>query len=178
MDQIAFWLFSVLAVGMGLLAITRRKALHCALCLVVSFVSLSGIYVTLKAPFPATLQIILYAGAIMVLVVFVIMFLNAPDDIEGREEISRTGAAVALFLLIPMGALLLVLVGGTDFPDPPRLLPEGARAATGAIAADFGTGAAMGRELFTAYLYPFEIVSVLILVAMAGAVLIAKKRLD
>jgi NADH-quinone oxidoreductase subunit J len=178
MGDVFFWIFAILALVMGFLSIVRRRAMSCALSLVVSFVALSGVYVTLKAPFPAMLQIILYAGAIMVLVVFVIMFLNAPEQQEDVEEISKPGAVTAVFLLLPVAILLLGVIWGTSFPDAPRLAAERATDAAGTLSADFGTANAMGRELFSNYLYPFEILSILILAAMTGAVLVAKKRLD
>ena len=178
MEQVFFWIFASVAVLAGLLAVTRKRALSCALSLVVSFVALSGLYFGLKAPFAGMLQIILYAGAIMILVVFVIMFLNSPEEEEAPEEISKPGALVALFLLAPLAILLLGVIWGTTFPEAPVLAGEGAEAVAGTIPADFGSVKSVGKEMFSNWMYPFEVVSVLILVAMTGAVLVAKKRLD
>lgn len=166
MSQVFFWIFSTLAVGSGVLAITRRSPLQCALALVVSFVALAGLYFLLKAPFPGILQITLYAGAIMVLVIFVIMFLNVPEEERDQDEISKPGAMFSLFLLLPLAILLLGIIWGSDF-QPIR-----------DVGANFGTIPTIGKELFRNWVYPFEILSLLLLVAMVGAVVLAKKRID
>ncbi len=166
MGQAVFWILASVAVGAAALAITRKQALHCALSLVVSFVALAGLYFQLKAPFPGVLQIMLYAGAIMVLVIFVIMFLNAPDDERDRDAISRPGLLLALFLLVPLAILLLGVIWGASLPAPAE------------VDAGFGGVEAVGTELFGSWIYPFEVLSLLLLAAMVGAVLLAKKRLD
>lgn len=166
MPGVFFWVFTAVAVGAGILAMTRRHPLHCALSLVVSFVSLAGLYFQLKAPFPGILQVLLYAGAIMVLVIFVIMFLNVPDEERNQDEISKPGMLAALFLLVPLAAVLIGVIWSTDLPSVP------------AVSDDFGTVHTVGKSLFNTWLYPFEVLSLLLLVAMVGAVLVAKKRLD
>lgn len=166
MAGVFFWIFAAIATGGGIFAITRRSPLHCALSLVVSFVALAGLYFQLKAPFPGILQVALYAGAIMVLVIFVIMFLNVPEDLREQDEISKPGVVAALFLGVPLAILLLGVIWGADLPAAASVSPE------------FGGVAAVGKELFARWVWPFEILSLLILVAMTGAVLIARKRLD
>lgn len=165
MFEVLFWVFAVLGVGGGLAAITLRNPLYCALSLVVSFVSLAGLYFQLKAAFPGILQVLLYAGAVMVLVIFVIMLLNAPEDLREDQEYSRAGVLGTIFLLIPLAALLIGVIwstGPTTFPPAPD---------------DFGGVSAVGVSLFTDWVYPFEVLSLLILAAMVGAVLLAKKRI-
>jgi NADH-quinone oxidoreductase subunit J len=165
MTTFFFWIFAGIAVAAALLAITRKRALACALSLVVSFVGLSGLYVQLGAAFPAALQIMLYAGAVMVLVVFVIMFLNLPEEALERQASDRRERLWPVFLVLPLGVVLVGLVNRVDLPPVATPPP------------DFGSVAATGRVLFERYVYPFELVSVLLLVAIVGAVVIAKRRL-
>jgi len=165
MLEILFWILSALAVIGGVAAISLRTPLYCALSLIVSFVSLAGLYFQLKAAFPGILQIMLYAGAIMVLVVFVIMFINLPEDEIDADERSRAGVLISLLFLVPLAALLIGVVWTSEM-EPFE-----------AVAADFGSIPVVGRELFTTWLYPFEVLSLLIVAAMVGAVVIAKKRL-
>jgi NADH-quinone oxidoreductase subunit J len=166
MHDALFWLCASLAVGGAALAMLRKEPLKCALSLVTSFVALAGLYFQLKSPFPAVLQILLYAGAIMVLIVFVIMFLNDESGAPGKGDLSRGGLVFAVLLLVPLGWVLIRAIWNADWPMMP-VAPE-----------DFGTVPAMGEKLFTTWLYPFEVLSLLLLAAMAGAVLLAKKRLD
>lgn len=166
MDQALFWMCAVIAVGGGLLAMLQRAPLKCALALIASFTALAGFYFQMKSPFPAVLQILLYSGAIMVLIVFVIMFLNMPEGDPQRSDLSKGGLLAALLLVVPLGIVLIRAIWNTDMP---QFAPA---------PADFGTVPAMGRELFDTWLYPFEVLSLLLLAAMAGAVLLAKRRLD
>ncbi len=166
MLEIAFWVFSAVAVGAGIAAISIKNPLYCALSLVVSFISLAGLYFQLKAAFPGVLQVMLYAGAIMVLVLFVIMFLNMPDEERSSDEISKPGIVLSVFLLVPLAATLIGVMWTSDLPR------------FGPVGDEFGGVASTGKELFTTWLYPFEILSLLIVAAMVGAVLLAKKRID
>jgi NADH-quinone oxidoreductase subunit J len=165
MTTFFFWVFAGVTVVVAMFAVTRRRVLACALSLVVAFVGLSGLYFQLGAAFPAVLQIMLYAGAIMVLVVFVIMFLNLPDEEIAKKAGEARERMWPMFLVLPLGVVLVGLVNRVELP-PEQPLP-----------ADFGTVASAGRLLFERYVYPFELVSVLLLVAIVGAVMIAKKRL-
>ena len=167
-----FWLFSAAAIGSALLCITRRSAVASALWLVVTLFALAAIYVLLDAQFIAVLQVLVYAGAIMVLFLFVIMLLNvgrpdAPTDLKGW--IGRLVAgALGLALVLELFAVR------RQAPAGPLQLPTGAmeeltrtRGAVGVIA----------EPLFRAYLVPFEITSVLLLAAVVGAVVLAKRRI-
>lgn len=166
MEKAFFWVFALTTLIAAACAVTRRRPLACALGLVVSFVGLAGLYFQLHAPFPAVLQVMLYAGAVMVLVVFVLMFLNLPDDEAERASDVRKERLWPLLLTTPLAALLVGLVRALELPKPAAVAPE------------FGSVAGTGRELFVKWAYPFELVSLLLLVAVVGAVVIAKKRLD
>ena len=163
----AFYVFLVLAVGclgLAIFTITRRNAVMAVVGLVGSFFCLAGIYVLLYAHFLAVMQILVYAGAIMVLFVFVIMML-------GREE-SEPWALRSLFTKV-IGVAAVFLLGYVIL----RLLPTPALAAKGgAPPTSFGTVAAFGDVLFKEYLFPFEVVSLLLLLAVIGAVVIARGK--
>lgn len=165
MTTFFFWVFAGIAVIAGLCAVMCRRVLACALSLVVAFIGLSGLYFQLGAAFPAVLQIMLYAGAIMVLVVFVIMFLNLPEEELRKDQGDRRQRLWPMFLVLPLGVVLVGLVNRVPIPEVRNLPP------------DFGSVAATGRLLFETYVYPFELISILLLVAVVGAVVISKRRL-
>ena len=163
-----FYLFAAVAVVASLLVIAQRNPIHSVLLLIASFGALSGLYVLLEAPFVAVIQIIVYAGAIMVLFLFVVMLLNAPhEDTEFDERTHpllrpgpmRFGGLLAV-------ALLLELVWALTLGTADRQFGIGAVTSVAAI----------GRLLFTEYAFAFEVTSVLILVAMVGAVVLARKE--
>src|SRR3954447_9983369 len=166
-EKFAFYAFAAIAVGASLLVIAQRNPVYSVLLLIGSFGALSGLYVLLDAPFVAVIQIIVYAGAIMVLFLFVVMLLNAPhEDTEYDERVHpllrpgamRFGATLALLLAIE---LWWALGRGGD---------------TGAFPGGSVTSVAViGRLLFTEYAFPVEVTSILILVAMVGAVVLAKR---
>ena len=163
----AFYVFLVLAagtLGLALFTITRRNAVMAVVGLIGSFLCLAGIYVLLYAHFLAVMQILVYAGAILVLFVFVIMML-------GREE-SEPWALRSLFTKV-VGGVAIFIIGYVVL----RLLPTPALAAKGgAPPASFGTVGAFGDVLFKEYLFPFEAVSLLLLMAVIGAIVIARGR--
>jgi NADH-quinone oxidoreductase subunit J len=165
-----FWTFGVIAMGGGLLCITRKNPVASALWLVVTLFALAAMYVLLDAQFIAALQVLVYAGAIMVLFLFVIMLLNlghpGPTDIKGP-----VGIGIAALL---GGTLLLQLrVLGQATPPEAIQLPTGAMATL----QQQGMVAAVAGPLFGAYLIPFEITSLLLLAAIVGAVVLAKRKL-
>jgi NADH-quinone oxidoreductase subunit J len=167
--MIPFYLFAAVAVGASLLVIAQRNPIYSVLLLIASFGALSGLYVLLDAPFVAVIQIIVYAGAIMVLFLFVVMLLNAPvEDTEydiKRHPLLRPGPR-------RFGALLAF---GLVFELIWALNKGGAE--SGAFpGASVSSVSALGRSLFTEYSFPFEVTSVLILVAMVGAVLLARRE--
>jgi NADH-quinone oxidoreductase subunit J len=164
MELIAFFVLAVLAVASALVVITHRNPVVSALALGVNLVSIAGFYLVMKAQFLALLQVIVYAGAILVLIVFVIMLLNLRD--EARQRGSGAFQRWLAPLLALAFAILLgrALLSGAAGPFPPR-------------PAAFGNVETVGRELFSRFFYPFEVISLLLIVAMVGAVLLAKKRL-
>ena len=161
-----FVLFGAMAVGCALAMVAQRNPLYSAISLIGVFVSLACLYVTLQAPFIAAVQVIVYAGAIMVLVVFVIMLLNV------EEEVRRP---VRLHFLIPLGVFLAaVLIAEAAFilklPGPASRMDALAQRPS-----DVGLTASIGTGLFTEYLLPFEVTSVLILMALVGAITLARR---
>jgi NADH-quinone oxidoreductase subunit J len=164
-----FYLFGAVAVIASLLVISQRNPIYSVLLLIASFGALSGLYVMLEAPFVAVTQIIVYAGAIMVLFLFVVMLLNAPhEETEQDERLHafkrqgpfRFGAALAIALAAEL-TWALTRVSGSE---------------TGGFPAEAVSSVqAIGKVLFTEYAFPFEVTSVLILVAMVGAVVLAKR---
>lgn len=179
-----FWFFSAWAIASALLCVTRRNTIASAMWLVSAMFALSGLFVLLHAQFIAAIQVLVYAGAVMVLFLFVIMLLNLGETPRAwrRWYLWLLGIGVAGIL----GAQLVVLRGYTPArlagelstmpsPDPALVFPEGA-AALRAVEAH-GVVGAVARPLFEGYLVPFEITSVLLLVAVIGAVVLAKRRL-
>src|SRR4051794_25167266 len=166
-----FWIFGIIAMVSALLCITRRNPVACALWLVVTLFALAAMFVLLDAQFIAAMQVLVYAGAIMVLFLFVIMLLNlgrpGPTDIKGP-----VGLAVAAVL----GALLLLQLSVLGRMPPPDAiqLPPGTLAE---LQVRQGMVGAVANPLFEAYLIPFEIASLLLLAAIVGAVVLAKRKL-
>src|SRR5215471_21320169 len=160
-----FYFLALMAVVSAIAVITRRNPVHAALSLIVTLLSLAGLYLMLYAPFVAGVQIILYAGGIMVLFLFVIMLVNlernAKEEQFNKQWLVGILAAVALFGLF----LAVFMKGRTAFPDHVAQLPE-----------DLNTQQ-VAQVLYTNYMLAFEIASLLLLVAIIGAVVMAKKRI-
>ncbi len=167
MDLVLFLLFAVVAVACALNLVVQTHPISSALSLIGVMGSLAVLYLLLGAEFIAAVQMIVYAGAIMVLFVFVIMLLNA-----GAEEKTPGRSLLARYLGIP---LLVIFLGLVSFLIQ-GALPAGALVRFG----EFTGGGArqVGRMLFTEYLLPFEATSVLILIAIVGAIVLARKELD
>ena len=160
--QFQFYLFSLLAIASALLFVTRRSPVPAALWLVNTMFALSGLYVMLDAPFVGIIQILVYAGAIMVVFVFVVMLLNLgrADVTDFRKLGARTGAG---FIGLALLANLLVVLRARIREVP--LADTGDNVVTPVASA-----------LFSDYLVAFELTSVVLLVAIVGAVLLSKKR--
>ena len=160
-----FYLLSGLAILGGVLVITRRNAVHSALALILTLLSLAGLYLMLYAPFVAGVQIILYAGGIMVLFLFVIMLVSI-EKAAKEEQFNRIWL-VGLLVAAALGGLLVaVFVRGRE------LFPEKM-----ALPLEQSNTQAIGLALYGNYLFAFEIASLLLLVAIIGAVVMAKKRI-
>jgi NADH-quinone oxidoreductase subunit J len=158
---IFFYMISVLLVLSSLMVVFLRNVIHCALALVVALFLIAVLFVMLHAPMVGVLQVLVYAGAIMVLFLFVIMFLN-PTTPEPRRKLWWGFASLGALLLA--GALAALLSNGEPPADP--------------VAATeiFGSPEMLGKSLFTEFVLPFEIASVLLLVAIIGAVVLAKRE--
>ncbi len=167
MELLMFYIFGFGAVVSALLMVTNRRPVRAAMSLVATMSFLAGLYVLLDAHLIAVLQLIVYAGAIMVLFLFVIMLLN----IEEKEGLLGVNTILLQFMgMLVVGLLFVSMV--SLFKGGGSLL------ASVDIANDFGTTKAVGKLLFTEYLLPFEIASVLLLAAIVGAVILAKRRID
>jgi NADH-quinone oxidoreductase subunit J len=174
-EVVTFSLLAGLAVVASALVIGQRNPMYSVLFLIVSFAALAGLYIQLEAPFVAVAQIIIYAGAIMVLFLFVVMLLNAPQE-DGAEwdrthplrrpGMARFGAALAGVLMLQL-AYALMRINELEAPVGSQ---------TGA--ATVSSVRELGRVLFDRHAFAFEATSVLILVAMVGAVVLARKEGD
>jgi NADH-quinone oxidoreductase subunit J len=161
--QLLFWILSVAALFSAMMVVTSRNPVYSVIWLIVTFFALSGHYILLNAQFLAIVNIIVYAGAIMVLFLFVIMLMNLNKETEPIKNrwLQMAGA-------ISGGSLLLVLVAAlkdTEIKGQQVMVGEGS----------IGLIKTLGQELFTNYVVPFEISSILFLSAMVGAVVIGKK---
>ena len=172
MEAFFFLLFAVMAAGGAIMMIASRNPVSSLMYLVLAFFALSGIFVLLDAHFLAAVQVIVYAGAIMVLFLFVIMLLNLGhrEDIEMRGHLARLVALVAGSALFAAVAAL-VLRG-----DEATLASEESRLAVEAVIRSRGAVGALAEPLFTSYLVPFELTSLLLLVAIVGAIVLARRR--
>jgi NADH-quinone oxidoreductase subunit J len=175
-DAILFYLFAGVAIVASTLVIGQRNPMYSIMLLIVSFGALSALYIQLDAPFVAMAQIIVYAGAIMVLFLFVVMLLNAPQEDHaewdrthplGRGGFARVGALLAGLLIAELGWALMRVTSLVD-------APVGARGDGAALS----SVRALGKVLFTDYMFAFEATSILILVAMVGAVVLARRESD
>jgi NADH-quinone oxidoreductase subunit J len=162
MAHVSFFVIAAIAVASALGLILRPNAIHGALFLVVNLGSVAALYLMLGAEFLAAAQVIVYAGAIMVLFVFAIMVL-----IPGKEESGPDPRRGARLMALPVGGLLLLLL---VFVVVARW-----NAPRGAVVPS-GSAGAVARLLFTSYLFPFELTSVLLLAAMVGVLLLARRR--
>ena len=163
MTAALFILFAGLAIGCAISMVVQRNPLYSAISLVGVFIALACLYVTLAAPFIAAVQVIVYAGAIMVLVVFVIMLLNVEEE-ERRPLRLRSLIPIAVMLaavLFAEAAFIIFFVQAN--PRTPAL-----------TVSDIGMTSSIGGGLFTTYLLPFEITSILLLMAIVGAITLAR----
>ncbi|MEO8294691.1 MAG: NADH-quinone oxidoreductase subunit J [Gemmatimonadota bacterium] len=185
MATAVFYFFAVVAVLSAVLCIVSRSPIAAALWLVSTMFSLAAIYVLLNAPFIATIQVLVYAGAVMVLFLFVIMLLNLG---HARSDLRPFGFwMIAVLVVAALGSKLLPLVNYTpervtleythteSLANPDLVFPAG-RAGLEATESR-GVVGAVAEPLFQAYLIPFEITSILLLTAIVGAVVLAKRRI-
>jgi len=171
MEVVIFWVFSAIAVVSALLCVTRRNPIASALWLVLTMFSLAGIFVLLDAHFIGAMQVLVYAGAIMVLFLFVIMLLNV-----GRSETSDLPGWLGHVVMLVIGGILAVELWAMTriVPVDDLRLPAGTLQQ---LTDQQGAVQVISGPLFRDYLVPFEITSVLLLAAVVGAVVLAKRRL-
>jgi NADH-quinone oxidoreductase subunit J len=171
-ETLLFYLLSAVAIGASALVIGQRNPMYSIMLLIASFGALAGLYVQLDAPFVAVAQIIVYAGAIMVLFLFVVMLLNAPQEDAAEWDrmhplrqpgVARFGALLALLLIVQLAWAVLSAV------EVETATPAGDVARVSSVNE-------LGRVLFTDYMFAFEATSILILVAMVGAVVLARRE--
>jgi len=161
--DIAFYIFSALTLLCGSLVILNRNPVTSAMCLVLCIVSLAGLFVLLHAFFLAAVQILVYAGAVMVLFLFVIMLLDLKEEV--RRRIKRLRAATGFIAVLAVVSIILNIIWT-------------AKPGNGLAPATLVGGTApLGRLLFQNFVLPFEILSLLLLVALLGVILLSKKEL-
>jgi NADH-quinone oxidoreductase subunit J len=167
MDAISFYIFAGIAVLASIGVVTQRNPMHGVMLLIVSFGGLAGLYILLDAPFTAVTQIIIYAGAIMVLFLFVVMLLNAhteDESVPARLGPHALKLAVLLSVMLAIElAAALTRIGAETFSNDP-----------GQVSA-ISSVARIGSALYTTHAFAFEVTSILILVSMVGAVVIARR---
>jgi len=163
MSVLLFILFAGLAIGCAISMVAQRNPLYSAISLIGVFISLACLYVTLAAPFIAAVQVIVYAGAIMVLVVFVIMLLNVEEAERPARLRSLVPIAVGLAAVLFAEAAFIIYFVQASPLTPTRNI------------SDVGLTSSIGTGLFTTYLLPFEITSILLLMAVVGAMTLARR---
>lgn len=166
-EQILFYSLGAAALAAAVLMVVQRNPVMSAIYLIGNFFCIAALYLLLRAQFLAVIQILVYTGAIMVLVIFVIMLLNLGDEEKLAERFSiakAAGVVVVAGFIVEM----IYLLGFSGAEGPGALHPG---------AESVGTAASMGDALFGRFLLPFEITSVLLLAAIVGAVVLAKKRI-
>jgi NADH-quinone oxidoreductase subunit J len=163
LQSILFWVFSILGLAGGIGLLLNRNPVHAALCLIVNFFSIAGLYLSLQAEFLAVIQVLVYAGAIMVLFLFVIMLLN----LSAEPKQSYSPLRIAAFVLGIAFVAEMLIVFRNAAPISGSHLLEGEFL--------FSSAEAVGALLMTRYLFPFEMISAILLAALVGAIVIAKK---
>jgi NADH-quinone oxidoreductase subunit J len=167
MESFFFFYFAVVIAAASVLVVALRNPIYSALSLLIMFFHVAGLYVTLHAEFLAAVQVIVYAGAILVLYLFVVMLLNLKQDERYHRQWPMAAAVGAVLVL---EAIVLTLVkGGTGMAT--SAVPVSA-------AQGLGNTEALGDVLYSTYLFPFEVASLILLVAMIGAIILAKKDLS
>ena len=166
-EQVVFCFLAVLAAFSAVMMILQRNPVNSALYLILNFFCLGGLYLTLNAQFIAMVQVLVYAGAIMVLFLFVIMLLNLGDDRRLREHLGlRMYLGIGFSVALALELLFIFLFRSSNSAD--QQSPN---------ALEMGPVEYVGKVLFTKFLFPFEVTSLLLLAAIVGAVILAKKKI-
>jgi len=167
LDALFFYLFAAMVLGGGLLTITQRSAIHCAIWLIVSLMGVAGLFLLQQAEFLFAVQIVLYIGGIMVLFLFVIMLVNLDQAAKEKQFNGQKWIALASVAVVGAEIFYFMKKGAGAFQ----------LAVPAAAPATEGNTEAIATVLFSQYLLPFEIASILLLVAVVGSVVMAKKRI-
>lgn len=167
-DTFLFYIFAFLVLGGALMTITRRNAVHSAIFLITSLIGVAGLYLLQKAEFLFAVQIVLYVGGIMVLFLFVIMLVNLDQAAKEKQFNGQRWVALAAVAVVGVQIFYFIRKGADAF----RIAQPGAAQKLPA-----GNVQGIADVLFSQYLLPFEIASVLLLVAVVGSVVMAKKRI-
>ena len=170
-EAIAFYFIAACILGFAVLVVSTRDTVHSVLFLVLDFLFVAALYVLLGAQFLAAIQVLVYAGGIVVLYLFVVMLVNLkrpPEAHQDPHRMSKLGLALAAAVLVELG-----VIAGYGYARP---TPALAAAAASSIPVT-GNTEQVGWLLYTSYLIPFEIASILLLVAMIGAIVLAKREL-
>ena len=163
-----FYIFATLVLGGALLTITRKNAVHAALWLIVSLLGVAGLFLLRGAEFLFVVQIMLYIGGVVLLILFVIMLVNLDAMAHERRFVRQWWLAAACVLVVGAEILYVIQAGLATFELPEAAAP---------VASDAGSTQLLADALFRNYLVPFEIASLLLLVAVVGSVVMAKKRI-
>ena len=167
-DTLLFYFFAAVTLGGGILTVTRKSAVHSAIALIASLLGVAGLFLLQQAEFLFAVQIVLYVGGIMVLFLFVIMLVNLEQAARERQFNKQWWLALACVLAVGAEVMYFLKKGAGAF----RLAPAPAAPPGGP-----GNTQAIADVLFSEYLLPFEIASLLLLVAVVGSVIMAKKRI-
>jgi NADH-quinone oxidoreductase subunit J len=163
-EAVAFYVAAALILGFAVLVITARSTVHSVMFLVLNFLSVAGLYVLLSAQFLAVIQVLVYAGGIVVLYLFVVMLVNLKQTAESFSDPRRLGRLGVVLSIAVLAELVAIAAYGWSKPE-----------ATGSLQAN--NVEQLGWALYTDYLIPFEVASMLLLVAMIGAIVLAKREL-
>lgn len=169
MELLFFYIFAAVILGSATMMVTRRNMVHAVIWMVITFFGVAGLFVLLEAEFLAAVQILVYTGGIVVLFLFVIMLVNLGDIYQVEWLHRQWLPALLLASLLAAEIGFLVWVGGQEVPANPAQSEAVLRGLGGNVQT-------LGMALYTDYLFPFEVVSMLLLVAMIGAIYLAKKR--
>jgi NADH-quinone oxidoreductase subunit J len=167
-QALAFYTLAAFILGFGVLVVTARNTVHSIMFLVVDFLFVAGLYVLVGAQFLAAIQVVVYAGGIVVLYLFVVMLVNLkrpPEAHKDRRRRGRLGMIFALVVLVELAA-----IAAYKYVSPAAGLPPVAAMGPDNVAL-------VGTLLYTDYLVPFELASILLLVAMVGAIILARREL-
>ncbi len=166
--QILFYVFAALAVIFAFLTVTRRNAVQAALCLIFCFFFIAGTFVILNAELLAAIQVLVYAGGVVGLMLYVIMLVKGEEVSQVKQALGQRiiAAFISLLLVVQIGSIIFLSFSNKS---------------TGNIAkamAKYGNTESIGAILYTKYIFPFEVASVLLLAAMIGAIVLAKNKLE